>query len=274
MDPGTGLTILGGAIGSAKVLEKLLGPTADYLGGEIRNYTEKGFKNLGRIFSHASQTLGTKLEEPGQVPPKVLKGILEEGYFCEDELSAQYFGGVLASSRSEVGRDDRGTSFISLIGRLSAYQIRTHFIFYTVFKGLCHGRRENLGLQHERDKFKVFLPFAVYYQAMDYQQGENPKVLIPHVMDGLSREGLIGINWASGSRDNLNSAARVEVASDGIVFRPSSAGLELYLWAHGLSAMPAKDFLNTDFAPMALNGMTIGEGSECFAPRETQDVTT
>ena len=92
MEPATGLTILGGAVGSAKVIEKLLGPTADYLGGEIRNYTEKGLSNLGRVFSHATITLGKKIEDPGQVPPKVLKGTLEEGYFSEDQLSAQYFG--------------------------------------------------------------------------------------------------------------------------------------------------------------------------------------
>ena len=41
MDPGTGLTILGSAIGGAKLVEKLLGPTADYIvnsGDSILNY--------------------------------------------------------------------------------------------------------------------------------------------------------------------------------------------------------------------------------------------
>ena len=41
------------------------------------------------IFKHAETTLGTKIDEPGQVPPKVLKEILLEGYFCDDELSAR-----------------------------------------------------------------------------------------------------------------------------------------------------------------------------------------
>lgn len=31
IDPGTGLTILGTAVGGAKVVEKILGPTAEYV---------------------------------------------------------------------------------------------------------------------------------------------------------------------------------------------------------------------------------------------------
>lgn len=35
IDPGTGLTILGSTIGRAKVVEKILGPTSEYI-GELR----------------------------------------------------------------------------------------------------------------------------------------------------------------------------------------------------------------------------------------------
>ena len=41
IDHGTGLTILGGAVGSAKVLEKILGPTSEYLGGQLKEWTLK-----------------------------------------------------------------------------------------------------------------------------------------------------------------------------------------------------------------------------------------
>lgn len=46
MKPGTGLTILGTAVGSAKLVEKLLGPTADYLGEGLRQWTEKRVENV------------------------------------------------------------------------------------------------------------------------------------------------------------------------------------------------------------------------------------
>jgi hypothetical protein len=121
MDTATGLTILGGAVGSAKIVEKLLGPTADYIGLGVKTWTEKRVENVGRIFRIAAEKLGSSIEEKGGIPPKVLKGILEEGSFCDDELSANYLGGVLASSRSSAPRDDRGATYIALIGRLSTW---------------------------------------------------------------------------------------------------------------------------------------------------------
>src|SRR6266567_7917518 len=122
MEPATGLTILGTAVGSAKIVEKLLGPTAEYLGDGLKSWTEKRVENTKRIFQHATKLLGDRIETAGGVPPKVLKGILDEGSFCDDELSAEYFGGVLASSRSGVSRDDRGAAFIALLGRLTTYE--------------------------------------------------------------------------------------------------------------------------------------------------------
>jgi hypothetical protein len=37
---------------------------------------KKGMANSSRIFEHAAKTLGGRLEEDGQVPPRVLRGIL------------------------------------------------------------------------------------------------------------------------------------------------------------------------------------------------------
>ena len=73
MEQGTGLTILGGAIGSAKLIERILGPTADYLGKEIQSWTEKRLNNVKNIFSNAEKKLGKEIEKNGTVPPKVLK---------------------------------------------------------------------------------------------------------------------------------------------------------------------------------------------------------
>ena len=50
MDVGTGLAILGAGGLAKDLLMELLGPTADYLGGEMRGYAEKGLNNLNNIF--------------------------------------------------------------------------------------------------------------------------------------------------------------------------------------------------------------------------------
>lgn len=153
MDTATGLTVLGTAVGSAKIVEKLLGPTADYVGGGIKDWTEKRVNNVSRIFSIAATRLGGRIEEEGAVPPKVLKGILDEGSFCDDELSAEYFGGVLASSRTGVSRDDRGAAYIAMLGRLSAYQIRAHYCFYHIFKRLFDGTRSAGNITHAEGRY-------------------------------------------------------------------------------------------------------------------------
>ena len=132
IDPGTGLAILGSAIGGAKVAEKILGPTSEYIGEQLREWTEKKVKNTANIFKNAEKKLGDKINETGKVSPKVLKGILDDGAWCEEELQVEYFGGVLASSRTGVSRDDRGAYFVSLISRLSSYQLRTHFLLYQI----------------------------------------------------------------------------------------------------------------------------------------------
>lgn len=54
-------------------LSKILGPTAEYLGGELKEFTKKRITNVGNIFSNAERKLGGKVNQPGSVSPKVLK---------------------------------------------------------------------------------------------------------------------------------------------------------------------------------------------------------
>lgn len=44
IDPGTGLTILGTAVDGAKVVEKILDPTAEYVGQQLKDRTGKNLK--------------------------------------------------------------------------------------------------------------------------------------------------------------------------------------------------------------------------------------
>jgi len=131
--------------GSAQIVVKILGPTADYLGEGIKGWAEKRAGNVERIFSIAEKKLGDRIDQDESVPTKVLKSILDDGSFSEDPLAAEYFGGVLASSRSGIPRDDRGVGKAALVTRLSTYQIRAHFIFYKIVKKLYDGSSYNIG---------------------------------------------------------------------------------------------------------------------------------
>lgn len=241
MEPGTGLTILGTAIGSAKILEKLLGPTADYLGGKVKDYSEKGLNNLGNIFKSATQKLGSQIDQPGQVPAKVLKEILYEGYYCEDHLATEYFGGVLASSRSKISRDDRGATFTKLIGRLSSYQLRAHYILYTMLKKEYNGQDIDIDSHNAVKKHFIF-PRETFLVAMDFQADEPLDAIISHIFLGLAREGLIGNDWVLADTKSVGRFINIKGDKGIMGFFPEGLGFELYLWAHGLGNKDLNSF--------------------------------
>lgn len=243
MDIGTGLAIIGGK----DLIVKVLGPTADYIGDETKNLVEKSCKNIKQIFLHAASVLGPKIDSPGEVNPRVLKHIINEGAFCDDELTQEYFGGVLASSRNNNSRDDRGLSFITLIESMSSYQLRTHYIFYTIVKELFEGETLKLGKAIDRRKMQVFLPLDIYVISMDIPKEHLRDIILPHTLWGLSRLDLI-TNFAQGSVDVVKKYYG-EADVPGIVFTPTVFGIELYMWACGFSDTPRNKFLdpNTQF---------------------------
>lgn len=240
MDIGTGLALLG----SAEVIKKILGPTADYMGEGLKDFTGKRANNLKNIFQSAQKKLEHRIELEGAVPPRVLKGILDEGSFCDDFIATEYFGGVLASSRSGISRDDRGVSFIALISRLSTYQLRTHYIFYHMVKHLFNGTYINVGASEDRSKMQVYVPLDVYVDAMEFVEQENFSTLISHIMFGLHKENLVGEEFAFGPTKEVMQKYFKKATGPGITFYPMGLGVELFLWAYGKSDLPIKEFFN------------------------------
>lgn len=253
---GTGLAILG----SKDLVLKILGPSADYIGQELRDWTESSHRNLRRVFEAAHRKLGTRADQPGSVPPRVLRGVLQEGAFSEDPMMADYLGGVLASSRSGVPRDDRGATLVALIGRLSTYDLRTHYILYTIAHGLLAGTETNLGDGGERfRKGRILVPFEVYDAALEFEEEENPEVLASQAIYVLTREELLE-GWSTGPANYLRKAAMESIDTDGLLFQPTPLGIYLYLAAQGISDASLEDFLNPDhrFAREPLVAIPLG----------------
>lgn len=214
-------------------IAKLLGPTADYLGEGLRDLTDRRVESIGRIFSNASSKLGNQLDEPGQVPPRVLKSVVNEGSYCEDPVALEYFGGVLASSRTENGRDDRGARMAKLVDNLSTYQIRSHYLLYSSIASVFANSGSRFATDQDRVQMKIFLPFEGYATSMGFSQEEwdNPQIL-HHIWHGLSSDGLIEGRWQFGNRPSLKTVF-ASAPGGGIICGPSSRGAELFLWAFG-----------------------------------------
>lgn len=268
IDTGTGMAALALALGGKELIAKLLGPTAEYLGNEIQTFAAKRVKTVGDIFSNASKKLGSKIEsEAGGVAPKVLKGILDEGSYAQDGFTVEYFGGVLASSRSGISRDDRGAYMNALIGRLSTYQIRTHYIVYRLIKELFDGQKINVGFSTERGKLRIFIPFDVYLPAMDMVDEEmaNFTSILIHTVIGLSREELISDQYRFGKADHIKHEV-VDAQQGGIVVAPSAFGFELFMWAHGQGSRSVSSFLDPDVRFGFDTKIEIGDGVKVVKP--------
>lgn len=252
---GTGLAILG----SKEILTKLLGPTADYLGEEVRNVVAKCNVNLDNIFRKATTKLGDRIDQPGTVSPRVLKHVFDEGRFCEDELTAEYYGGILASSRSGNGRDDRGVTLLAVIKDLSVYQLRFHYLVYLIISRMFKGEELNLADRTDCDqKMQVFIPMKVFHKAMDFTATEDPDAILTHVLFGLGKHDLI-TNFSSGPSEFLRQHL-YNIPEDGIMLSPTLLGAELFLWSVGLSGASGTELFQTEIT-VSIEGIVIEDGS-------------
>lgn len=235
-------------------IQKLLGPTADYLGQGLRDFTQKRVQTIGQIFANASSKLGQKIDAPGEVPPKVLKAVLDEGSFSNDALAVEYLGGILASSRSEDGRDDRGARMARVADSLSTYQLRTHYLIYITIRKLF----ANSGLPFNmegRPKMQIFIPYSGYLSAMDFSNAEQRQLgsLFSHIFFGLHGDNLLEGHWQYGEKERMVTLFP-EAAEGGIICQPSALGVELFLWAFGAADKPLDHLFDSSFSP-AVEGL-------------------
>lgn len=263
MDPGTGLTVLGSAIGGAKLVEKLLGPTADYVGSGLKNWAEKRVQNTSRIFGKAAEKLGDKINEPGLISPRVLKEVLDEGSYCDDELTAEYFGGVLASSRTGASRDDRAAPYLKLTSELSTYQIRFHYIFYMTLRNLFVGSDLRPNFNEDLERMWIFLPLSFLNVAMDFTEDELPKDILLHCVTGLGRHGLTH-DLYGGAAEHVSAMNKErgwpEVSEWGMCVGPTQNGIDYWLWAIGAGATSRALFLQQDLQLPKLPELSVPDG--------------
>lgn len=215
---------------------KLLGPTMDYLGDGLKNIVEKRNEAAKVIVENAVNKLGDKIDQPGQVPPKVLKTILNDGTYATDSLAFEYFGGVLASSRTELGRDDRGDRFAKMVDGLSSFQLRAHYLIYTTISQVFTDGDYSFSTHVSRTQMTLFIPRHQFSNGMEFTQDEIDieNTLLMHILNGLGKDGLIATGWSIGNREFLRKTTKYDCDDDGMIISPTQIGSELYLWAHGL----------------------------------------
>jgi len=235
---GAGLAVLG----SKDVLAKLLGPTADYIGGEVSGLVKKCNLNLDSIFQRATRKLGHRIEQPGSVNPRVLQHVIEDGRFCEDELTAEYYGGLLAGSREPTGKDDQCLPYITKVKAMSSLQIRIHFALYYSLLTLHKESKLDMGLGTDCSKAGLLFPDQFFNELVPPEGLPRYWELITSVVVGLSSHGLIN-TYSYGNKEHLRSSFP-EADQRGTYLEPNFVGAELFMWAVGTQSPSGHDFFS------------------------------
>jgi hypothetical protein len=222
---------------------RLLGPPADYLGGELAQFTERRMRTVGRILQNATEKAGARLDEPGAVPPRVLRDVVNDASLNEDAVSVEYFGGVLASARTPTSRDDRAAVLTSLLSRLSTYQMRSHYIFYSAIRAVHKGAQHNIATDQGRTQLRTILRLDAYVRLLDPSKEELEVLdaIVQHTLWGLAREDLIDSDFMLGGKFGPKNDR-----FEGMYFQPTALGAELLLCAHGLRYRRVNEMLDQD----------------------------
>jgi hypothetical protein len=243
VDVGTGIAILG----PSAITLKLLGPTADYVGEGVKSWAQNRVENVQRIFNVTEYKVAEELlSHPGAVPPRVLKGILDEGSFREDEVGVEYFAGLLAGSRSTDGYDDRGATTIAVLDGMSTFQLRAHYVLYRAAQAVA-ARYPEVDWYSWATRGRVTqlaVPLEAFISALSVpsESSMSEDGVLIHVLNGLDRLGLITGGRYAVTPDELRKVRNVDWPTSCLVFEISDFGVELYCAAHGFNVSPLDEF--------------------------------
>ncbi|MYA10894.1 MAG: hypothetical protein F4Z32_05400 [Gemmatimonadetes bacterium] len=125
---------MGGLVPFEWAAKKVLGPTLDEVGEDFRRLYITGREKLIRI----AQRKIPDIEDGNVANLRVAADVLANGAMAADnEVCAEYFGGLLAASRTKDGKDDSLTPLVDVVKSLSSEQLRIHYwAYHTLNKAL------------------------------------------------------------------------------------------------------------------------------------------
>ena len=145
-----------GLVGMAWAAKKVLGPTLDALGEDLKTlYRDRSTRIINRAVN--------KIDDPEDgkcANLRIVRDVLWNGAYSESEVFTEYYAGVLAASRSKDGLDDGMAPFVDAVKSLSTSQLKLHYDIYCSLERMLNqsyesGLRFNVSSVQTTD---VFLP--------------------------------------------------------------------------------------------------------------------
>ena len=218
------------------MLEKLLGPTLNEIGNDIKKFYIKGRDAIVRV-----ATRKTDDEDSGKrTNLRVTRDVFWNGSFTDEAICAEYFGGILASSRSEDGRDDSGIQYVNIIKSLSSSQLRLHYTTYNSLNKLFIETHDNVNVgqgKELQDRSIYFLTFD-HINELNFNEHVDFKLID---LNALFNHGLI-----HEYKTDVHVLSEGQKAIPYYMIRPTTLGVLLYAIAHNRldewQQFPKKEF--------------------------------
>lgn len=226
------IIVTGGVATAAYVAKQLFGKTLAEMGDDLNKMYKA---NRDKLLSKAAKKVADSND--GATPNlRVARDIIWNGAVTDDEVCAEYFGGLLAASRSDDGKDDSALIYVDCIKALSSKQLHLHFVTYnSLHKILVEvGSPVMPGMQDELSQKQVWFSTNELMRL-----GLNPVI----DMNVLHRQGLV-------SGYSMNQHVVGTKALPYCQASPTTFGVLLY--AAALNYLHSwHHFGNASFAPIA-----------------------
>lgn len=136
------------------ILQKTLGPVLLEIGDDLKHLYAKG---RDRIIEKAYKKIENP-EDNKSASLRIAHDVLTNGAFTNDEICAEYFGGVLASSRSDDDGNDDAIQLLNTIKSLSSKQLYLHYIIYNSLNKLLTSEEEpiNVGQSDQIQRKRIW----------------------------------------------------------------------------------------------------------------------
>jgi hypothetical protein len=195
---------------TAYVAQKLFGKTLEEMGDDLNKAYKK---NREKIIEKAAFKIPNP-DDGAQPNLRVARDVLWNGAVTDDEVCAEYFGGLLASSRSVDGKDDSALIYVDCIKALSSKQLHLHYVIYSTIQNLLlsSGKTINPGLDVDINAQEVWIPSALLHVI-----GLRPEV----DLNILHRQGLL---YQYSSNNHIQGSKALPYISA----RPTTFGVLLY----------------------------------------------
>jgi hypothetical protein len=205
----TSTIAVGGYIGA-----KLFGTVLATLGDDINKLYVKGRDKIVEVASK-------KVENPEdgkRVNIRAARDVLWNGAITDDEVCAEYFGGMLAAARSEDGKDDGVVHYVDTIKAMSSRQLELHYVIYKAWQTLLNQSGKSLNVA-QSSQIQAWHVFMVGLELSGRQLSYDRDLTVLH------RQGLL-------VQYNYDNHIVGEVSMPFVDVTPTTFGVMLFAIAH------------------------------------------